>query len=73
MSLNDDEDKRRFLDDEQRIDAKQMIGCGWAIRNVASHYGLTETQLRAEIGLPQWQTEPPQDRQQTLFDGEGSR
>jgi hypothetical protein len=73
MTPNDDDDKRRCLDAEQKIDAKQMIGCGWAIPNVARHYGLTESQLRCEIGLPQWQREPKQDRQRTLFDCEGSR
>jgi hypothetical protein len=68
MTLNNDDGMRRCLDDEQKIDAKQLIVCGWAIPNVASHYGLSETELRREIGLPQWQSEPVQERQRTLFD-----
>lgn len=68
MTFNDLDEQGRVLDSEQRIDARQMIGCGWAIPQVARHYGLTEQQLRRELGLPQFISEPNQDRQKTLFD-----
>ena len=69
---NHDDDQRRSLESEQRIDAGQMIGCGWRVADVAQHYGLTETELRIALGLPQWQSEPVQNRQRTLFDMGGT-
>ncbi|GEM_PF-1290092 len=71
MAFDDFDEQGRFLDSEQRIDARQMIGCGWAVRDVARHYGLTEQQLRRELGLPQFVSEPSQDRQEILFDDRG--
>lgn len=68
MAFNDFDEQGRFLDSEQRIDARQMIGCGWAIRDVARHYGLTESQLRQELGLPQFMSDAQPDRQKSLFD-----
>lgn len=68
IHANDDDNQTRRLDDEQKINAKHLIGRGWAILDVARHYGLSETELRREIGLPQWQSEPVQERQRTRFD-----
>jgi hypothetical protein len=62
---------QRTLDAEQKIDAGQMIGCGWLVPKVARHFGLTESELRAELGMPQWKT-PPTEQQGTLFDREVS-
>ncbi len=61
---------QRTLDAEQKIDAEQMIGCGWPVPKVAQHFGLIEAELRAVLGMPQWQTLPTA-KQGTLFD-EGS-
>lgn len=58
---------QRTLDAEQKIDAGQMIGCGWPVPKVAQHFGLTESKLRAVLGMPQWQTLPTQ-QQGTLFE-----
>ena len=58
---------QRTLDAEQKIDAGQMIGCGWPVPKVAQHFGLTESKLRAVLGMPQWQTLPTQ-QQRTLFE-----
>lgn len=62
---------QRTLDQDQKIDAGQMIGCGWPVPKVAEHYGLTESELRAELGMPQWKT-PPTEQQLTLFDDGGA-
>lgn len=61
---------QRTLDAEQKIDAGQMIGCGWIVPKVAQHFGLTESELRAELGLPQWKSLPTQ-QQGMLFDDGG--
>lgn len=66
MILNDYDGKRSCLDDEQRIGAKQLLESGWAILDVARDCGLSETELRREVGLPQWQSEPVQERQQKV-------
>lgn len=68
MSIDSDDGRRRCLDDEQKFYANQLIGRGWAILDVARDCGLSETELRREIGLPQWQFEPVQERQRTRFD-----
>ncbi len=68
MSINKDDGRRRCLDDQQKFAAKQLMESGWAILDVARDCGLSETELRREIGLPQWQSEPVQERQQTRFD-----
>lgn len=34
MAFDDFDEQGRFLDSDQRIDARQMIGCGWAVRDV---------------------------------------
>ena len=62
---------QRRLDEEQKIDAGQMIGCGWPVPKVAHHFGLTESALRAELGMPQWKTLTT-EKQGTLFDDEVS-
>ena len=73
MSLNDENEQSQLLNSEQRIDARQALGCGVSEQQVATHFGLTETELRIELGLPQWRSElPPQDRQRTLFDEQGA-
>ncbi len=71
MAFDGWDEQGRFLDSEQRIDARQMIGCGWAVRDVAKHYGMSEQQLRQELGLPQFRTLETSDRQKTLFDDRG--
>jgi hypothetical protein len=71
IAPDDFDEQGRFLDSEQRIDARQMIGCGWAIRDVAKHFGLTEQQLRGELGLPQFRSDVNVDRQKNLFDDRG--
>ena len=58
---------QRTLNAEQKIDAGQMIGCGWPVPKVAQHFGLTESELRAELGMPQWKT-PPTKQQGSLFE-----
>ena len=58
---------QRTLDAEQKIDAGQMIGCGWAVPDVARHYGLSEERLRVILGMPIWRQQP-MDRQRKLFE-----
>ena len=73
MSLNDENEQSQLLNSEQRIDARQALGCGVSVPQVAAHFGLTETELRIEIGLPQWRSEhPAQNQQRTLFDEQGA-
>lgn len=57
----------RTLDAEQKIDARQALGCGVGFARVAQHFGLTEAELRAELALPQWKTEPTK-QQGSLFE-----
>lgn len=42
----------RHLDDEQRTTAREGLGCGLTLHQVARHFHLTESELRAELGLP---------------------
>ena len=63
----DEDDQRHRLDSEQIIDAKQMIGCGWTVRDTARHYGLSEENLRIQLGMPVWRSQP-MDRQRKLFE-----
>jgi len=73
MASDESNEQGQLLNSEQRIDARQALGCGLSVRQVAAHFGLTETELRIELGLPQWRSEvPPQDRQQRLFDEQGA-
>lgn len=72
MAFEDYDEQGRVLDSDQRIDARQMIGCGWAVRDVARHYGLTEQQLRKELGLPQFVSEENAVRQKSQFDDGGA-
>lgn len=44
-----DDDQRTNLEPDQIIDTRQMLGCGWAIRDVARHYGLSEADLRLQL------------------------
>lgn len=72
MVNDDQDDQRHSLDSEQQIDARQMIGCGWTVRDTARHYGLSEERLRVILGMPIWRQQP-MDRQRKLFEigGEG--
>ena len=73
MSLNDENEQSQLLNSEQRIDARQALGCGVSVPQVAAHFELTETELRIALGMPQWRSElPSQDRQRTLFDEQGA-
>ena len=58
IPAEDEDDQRHSLDDGQKTDAREMLGCGWAVRNVARHFGLTEERLRIELGMPAWKSEP---------------
>ena len=68
MSTDNDDGIRRCPDDEQKFNAKELIRRGYAILDVARHYGLSETELRREIDLPQRQSELDQERHKTRFD-----
>jgi AraC-like DNA-binding protein len=72
MTSNEHDEKRHSLDDEQKVDARQALGCGLSVQQVAQHFGLSESELRSELGMPQWRSEPHADRQQTLFDDGGA-
>lgn len=63
MSQSMDSGQRRTLDDEQKTDARQMIGCGWSVRDTAKHFGFSEERLRIELGLPVWKREPEDTRE----------
>jgi hypothetical protein len=66
--VNDDQDDQRHrLDSEQIIDARQALGCGLTVKQVARHFGLSEERLRIELGMPVWRS-LPMDRQRTLFE-----
>jgi hypothetical protein len=67
MVNNDQDDQRHSLDDEQKIDARQALGCGLSVAQVARHFGLSEERFRSELGMPQWR-QLPMDRQRTLFE-----
>ena len=71
MTFEEYDGKRYSLNSEQRIDAKQALGCGLSVQQVATHFGLSESELRSELGMPQWKSETPADRQQRLFDNGG--
>ncbi|MEZ6031527.1 MAG: hypothetical protein R3C17_00360 [Planctomycetaceae bacterium] len=68
MTLDEYDGKTHSLDDEQKIDARQALGCGLTVQQVAQHFELNESELRSELGMPQWRSETPIDRQRTLFD-----
>jgi hypothetical protein len=70
MATNADDDQTNSLDDEQKIDARQALGCGLSVAQVARHFGLSEERLRSELGMPIWRS-LPMDRQRTLFDDGG--
>jgi len=67
MATNAEDDQRHCLDDEQKIDARQALGCGLSVKQVARHFGLSEERFRSELGMPQWRA-LPQDRQRKLFE-----
>lgn len=71
MTFEEYDGKRYSLNSEQRIDAKQALGCGLSVQQVATHFGLSESELRTELGMPQWKSETPADRQQRRFDNGG--
>ena len=52
MVNRDQDDQRHRLDSEQIIDARQALGCGLSIRQVAKHFRISERQLRIELGIP---------------------
>jgi hypothetical protein len=70
MVNNDQDDQRRRLDSEQIIDARQALGCGLPVAQVARHFGLSEERLRTELGMPIWK-DLPTEQQGTLFDDRG--
>jgi hypothetical protein len=72
MAMNAEDDQRHSLDDEQKIDARQALGCGLSVAQVARHFGLSEERLRTILGMPIWRQQP-MDRQRKLFDSEGGR
>jgi len=73
MASDEGNEQGQSLNSEQRIDARHALGCGVNVPQVAAHFGLTKTELRIELGLPQWRSElPPQDRQQRLFVEQGA-
>ncbi len=67
MAMNAEDDQRHSLDDQQIIDARQALGCGLSVAQVARHFGLSEERLRTILGMPVWRSEP-MDRQRTLFE-----
>jgi hypothetical protein len=52
MATNANSDKSVRLDSEQIIDAKQALGCGLTVTQVAKHFQISERQLRIELGIP---------------------
>ncbi len=73
MALNDENEQGQLLDSEQRIDAREALGCGASVPQVAAHFGLTETELQIELGMPQWRSEvSAANQQRTLFDEQGA-
>ncbi len=58
----------------QISDAKMMIGLCWPVKKVARRFGLTETELRQELGMPVYERSKPQpkpwDMPRTLFDNQ---
>lgn len=74
MSPMHDADNRRRLEPEQIIDAKQALGCGAAVSDVARFFGLQNEDFRQQVGLPVWRDEtanvPPWN---SVADGEVSR
>ncbi len=73
MSEINDVGKRHCVRAEQKFDAKQMIVCGCACRNVARHCRFLESELRCQLGLPPCKHRPAQNRQQRSFGCEVSR
>ena len=71
MTFDEYDGKRHSLDDEQKADARQALGYGLSVQQVAQHFGLSESELRSELGMPQWKSEPLADRQRTLVDNGG--
>jgi hypothetical protein len=67
MCSSDADDNRHSLDDEQKIDARQALGCGLLVAQVAKHFGLSEERLRTKLGMPVWRSQP-MDRQRKLFE-----
>jgi hypothetical protein len=46
------------LDSEQIIDARQALGCGLSVKQVAKHFRISEQRLRIELGIPVRSSEP---------------
>ncbi len=67
MVNSDEDDQRHSLDSEQKIDARQALGCGVSVAQVAKHFGLSEERLRTELGMPVWRSQP-MDKQRKLFE-----
>jgi len=72
MASDESNEQGQLLNSEQRTDARQALGCGVSVPQVAAHFGLTETELRVALGLPQWRSEVPPQDQQRLFDEQGA-
>jgi len=67
MPTNGENEQRHCLDERQKLDAREMLGCGWAVRNAAKHFGLSEEDFRTQLGMPVWR-KLPMDTGRTLFD-----
>ena len=61
------DEQRHCLDTEQKKDARQALGCGVPVRQVAVHFGLSEITLRRELGMPMRKPEQA-DQKRSLFD-----
>lgn len=72
-------DARRENDQTKQLTADEISGirnawgCGVPLKMLARQRGISERELRLQIGEPQWTPTPEPDRQRTLFDCEGSR
>ena len=47
-------------------DARNAYGFGVPLDKIAGHIGVSVAELQNALGLPQWKSEPVQDRQREL-------
>lgn len=52
----------RVLDEEQKKDAGQMLGCGWSVKDSTTYYGLEEGPFRIQMGMLVSKREPQDTR-----------
>lgn len=50
----------RYIDADTLADARNALGCMVPIDVVAAHIGVTVSELRCALGMPQWKREPVQ-------------